>query len=358
MASSEFRVGTYKEFEQLLPYIAELGYNCVQMMAIMEHSYYASFGYQVTNFFAPSSRFGTPEDLKSLIDTAHSLGLYMIMDLVHSHASKNTADGLNGFDGTDQCFFRGTHPVWDSRLFAYDRWEVLRFLLSNLRFWIDVYNFDGYRFDGVTAMLLHNRSVGNLPTTYVEYFGPSIDCGALRYLTLANDMLHVLYPFVITIAEDASGFPCLCRPTSEGGVGFDFRLAMGLPDMWKSFMLTRDEFWEMGKITYELCNRRYNESTVAYVESHDQALVGDKTVAFWLMDKEMYTSMSILQPINLVVDRGIQLHKMIRLITFGLGGEAYLTFMGNEFGHPEWIDFPREGNQWRYEVLFLGFILR
>eukprot|EP01127_Copromyxa_protea_P013232 TRINITY_DN3545_c0_g1_i1.p1 TRINITY_DN3545_c0_g1~~TRINITY_DN3545_c0_g1_i1.p1 ORF type:complete len:708 (-),score=102.83 TRINITY_DN3545_c0_g1_i1:39-2129(-) len=345
MATEHQKIGSYKEFEvNLLPYIAEMGYNCIQLMAIMEHSYYASFGYQVTNFFAPSSRFGTPEDLKSLIDTAHSLGLYVLLDLVHSHASKNTLDGLNQFDGTDACYFNGTHSMWDSRLFAYDRWEVLRFLLSNLRYWIDTFRFDGFRFDGVTAMLLTNRSVGELPNDYNGYFGSQIDGDALRYLTLANHMLHELYPFIITIAEDATGFACLCRPTEEGGVGFDYRLGMGLPDKWKKLMVLKDEDWNMGSLTYELQNRRYHEKTVGYVESHDQALVGDKTMAFWLMDKEMYTEMSVLSPLTPVIDRGIQLHKMMRLITFALGGEAYLTFMGNEFGHPEWIDFPREGN--------------
>jgi len=353
MATEHEKIGTYKEFEEtVLPYISDLGYNCIQLMAVMEHSYYASFGYQVTNFFAPTSRCGTPEDLKSLVDKAHSLGITVLLDLVHSHASKNTEDGLNEFDGTDSCYFhsgpKGTHQMWDSRIFNYNSWEVLRFLLSNLRFWLDVYKFDGFRFDGVTAMILHNRSVGDLPNDYPGYFGPEIDGDALRYLTLANDMLHEIYPNVITIAEDATGFACLCRPTSEGGVGFDYRLGMGLPEKWKKLMKTKDEDWNMGSITYELGNRRHNEATVGYVESHDQALVGDKTIAFWLMDKDMYTHMSILQPFIPTIDRGIQLHKLIRLITCALGGEAYLTFMGNEFGHPEWIDFPREGNNDSY----------
>jgi 1,4-alpha-glucan branching enzyme len=348
MASPDQKIGTYLEFINLLPYIASTGYNCIQMMAVMEHSYYASFGYQVTNFFAASSRFGTPEELKQLIDHAHSLGLTVLLDLVHSHASKNTSDGLNSFDGSDSCHFlggtRGTHQLWDSRIFDYKAWEVIRFLLANLRYWIEEYHLDGFRFDGVTAMLLQSRAIGELPTDYNGYFGPAVDGDALRYLTLANDMLHELYPNIITIAEDAMGFACLCRPTAEGGVGFDFRLGMGLPDMWKKLMVVQDEAWNMGSICFELKNRRYHEKTIAYVESHDQALVGDKTIAFWLMDKEMYTNMSILSPPNLIVDRGIQLHKMIRLLTCAMGGEGYLTFMGNEFGHPEWIDFPREGN--------------
>jgi 1,4-alpha-glucan branching enzyme len=352
MATEQNGIGTYLQFCDLLPYIASTGYNCIQMMAVMEHSYYASFGYQVTNFFAPSSRFGTPEDLKKLIDLAHSYGLTVLLDLVHSHASKNTNDGLNSFDGSGACHFlegeKGTHSIWDSRIFNYDSWEVMRFLLANLRYWIEVFRFDGFRFDGVTTMLLESRAIGDLPRSYDAYFGSGIDTSALRYLTLANDMLHELYPNIITIAEDAMGFACLCCPTSDGGVGFDYRLGMGIPDMWKKLMLVQDEHWNMGSICYELKNRRYQEKTVAYVECHDQALVGDKTIAFWLMDKEMYTGMSILQSPSLITDRGIQLHKLIRLVTFCMGGESYLTFMGNEFGHPEWIDFPREGNNESY----------
>uniref|UniRef100_A0A6B2KY18 1,4-alpha-glucan branching enzyme n=1 Tax=Arcella intermedia TaxID=1963864 RepID=A0A6B2KY18_9EUKA len=349
MASQEGKIGTYKEFTQkMLPYIADMGYNCVQLMAIMEHTYYASFGYQVTNFFASSSRYGTPNELKELIDTAHALGITVLLDVIHSHASKNSEDGLNYFDGTDKGYFKGSHPIWDSRLFNYESWEVLRFLLSNLRFWIDEYHFDGFRFDGITAMLLNNRAVGDIPQDYEGYFGAAIDPDALRYLTMANFILHEFYPDIITVAEDATGFATLCRPCDEGGVGFDYRLALGMPDKWKKQMLIKDEDWDMGSITFELSNRRWKEATVSYVESHDQALVGDKTIAFWLMDKEMYTGMSVLQPMNHIVDRGIQLHKMIRLVTFGLGGEGYLTFMGNEFGHPEWIDFPREGNGWSF----------
>jgi 1,4-alpha-glucan branching enzyme len=353
MATEEPRIGTYKEFiKNVLPQVRELGYNCVQLMAIMEHAYYASFGYQVTSFFAPSSRFGTPEDLKELIDTAHGMEISVFLDVVHSHASRNVNDGLNQFDGTDHCYFhegpRGYHPIWDSRLFNYGHWEVQRFLLSNLRYWVDEFHFDGFRFDGVTAMLYHHHGVGKTPMTYEEYFGSEVDHEALLYLTLANDMLHTLYPNIITIAEEVSGFATLCRPTEEGGCGFDYRLAMGIPDKWIELMKTKDEDWNMGSITFTLTNRRWKEEAIAYCESHDQAMVGDKTLAFWLMDKEMYTEMTILKPPTLTIERGLALHKMIRLITLGLGGEGYLNFMGNEFGHPEWIDFPREGNGWSY----------
>ncbi|KIY50326.1 glycoside hydrolase family 13 protein [Fistulina hepatica ATCC 64428] len=351
ISSPEGRICTYKEFTQnVLPRIKDLGYNVIQLMAIMEHAYYASFGYQVTSYFAASSRYGTPEELKELVDTAHGMGLTVLLDIVHSHACKNVLDGLNQFDGTDHLYFhgggKGQHELWDSRLFNYGSYEVLRFLMSNLRFWMEEYQFDGFRFDGVTSMMYIHHGIGTgFSGGYHEYFGPSADQEAIVYLMLANDAMHELYSNVITIAEDVSGMPLLCQPVDVGGVGFDYRLAMAIPDMWiKLLKHKRDDEWEMGNIMHTLTNRRHGEKSIAYCESHDQALVGDKTLAFWLMDKEMYTHMSDLTPMTPVIARGIALHKMIRLLTHSLGGEGYLNFEGNEFGHPEWLDFPREGN--------------
>ncbi|KAH8988533.1 glycoside hydrolase [Lactarius akahatsu] len=334
----------------ILPRIKALGYNTIQLMAIMEHAYYASFGYQVTSFFAASSRFGTPEDLKELIDTAHGLGLTVLLDVVHSHACKNVLDGLNLFDGTDHLYFhegsRGRHELWDSRLFNYGSHEVLRFLLSNLRFWIEEYQFDGFRFDGVTSMMYVHHGIGTgFSGGYHEYFGGGVDQEGVIYLMLANDAMHALFPNIITIAEDVSGMPLLSAPTDIGGIGFDYRLSMAIPDKWiKLLKHVADDAWDVGDIVHTLTNRRHLEKSIAYAESHDQALVGDKTIAFWLMDKEMYTNMSKLTEMTTIISRGLALHKMIRLIVHGLGGEGYLNFEGNEFGHPEWLDFPREGN--------------
>jgi 1,4-alpha-glucan branching enzyme len=354
MAQEEAKVGTFAEFrERILPRIAAAGYTAIQLMAVAEHPYYGSFGYHVSNFFAVSSRFGTPEDFKALVDAAHGLGLCVLLDLVHSHAVKNTVEGLGGLDGTDHQYFhagpRGRHPAWDSLLFDYSQTEVLRFLLSNVAYWLEEFRVDGFRFDGVTSMLYRDHGLGRVFSGYGEYFGGNIDPDALTYLQLANTLAHEIRPDAITIAEDVSGMPGTARPVAEGGLGFDYRLAMGIPDHWiKLIKEQRDEDWRLGHIFHVLSDRRATEAHVAYAESHDQALVGDKTLAFRLMDAEMYWNMSRLTT-SLVVDRGVALHKIIRLLTFALGGSAWLNFMGNEFGHPEWVDFPREGNGFSYQ---------
>ena len=347
MAQEDGKVGTYKEFtDNVLPKIKDLGYNVIQLMAIQEHPYYASFGYHVSNFYAPTSRFGTPDELRELVNTAHKMGIAVIMDVVHSHSVKNRDEGLAEFDGTD-IYFKGWHPAWDPRLFDYGRIEVKRFLASNLKYWLEEFHFDGFRFDGVTSMLYHHHGHTSF-MNYDDYFNDAVNHDAVLYLQIANSVIHEIKPAAISICEDMSGTPGACRLIQDGGIGFDYRLAMGLPDYWTTLLETQqDENWQMGDMFYNLTNRRYRESTIAYAESHDQALVGDKTLAFWLMDKEMYTGMSVFTQ-SMIIDRGIALHKMIRFITLVLGGEGYLNFMGNEFGHPEWIDFPREGNGWSY----------
>jgi 1,4-alpha-glucan branching enzyme len=354
MATEEHRVGTFDEFtKNVLPRIRDLGYNAIQLMAIMEHPYYGSFGYHVSNFYAVSSRFGTPEELKTLIDTAHGLGLLVVMDMIHSHSVKNVNEGLNKFDGTEYQYFhagpRGQHVAWDSLLFDYSKYEVQRFLLSNVRFWLEEYHFDGFRFDGVTSMMYHDHGLGKAFSSYDDYFGGNVDNDAVAYLQLANDVAHAVNPNSITIAEDVSGMVGLARKVSEGGLGFDYRLAMGVPDYWIKILKERkDEEWELSEVWHTLLNRRQGEKHIGYAESHDQSLVGDKTLAFWLMDKDMYWHMDNTSQ-NIVIDRGVALHKMIRLITFSLAGEGYLNFMGNEFGHPEWVDFPRDGNNFSYQ---------
>ena len=353
MAQEEGKVGTYREFAQyVLPRVKKAGYNAIQLMAIMEHPYYGSFGYQVSNFFAASSWFGKPEDLKYLVNKAHKMGIRVLLDVVHSHAVKNTAEGINMFDGTTWQFFhdgeKGDHPAWGTKCFNYGKDEVIHFLLSNLKFWMTEYHFDGFRFDGITSMLYHDHGLGTDFNDNSKYFSVNTHTEAITYLQLANELIRQVNPNAVTIAEDMSGMPGMCLPIEDGGVGFDYRLGMGLPDMWiRTVKEKSDEQWEIGKMWGDMCLRRPGENTVAYVESHDQALVGDKTMIFRLADANMYTDMN-KDCHNPVIDRAIALHKMIRLFTLAGGGEAYLNFMGNEFGHPEWIDFPREGNGWSF----------
>lgn len=352
MALEKEDVGSYKDFEKnMLPRIKREGYNTIQLMAIAEHPYYGSFGYQVSNFFAPSSWYGENDDLKSLINTAHQMGLNVIMDLVHSHAVKNTIEGINLFDGTEYQFFHegdeGNHPDWDSKLFDYNKPEVCHFLLSNIKYWIEEFHFDGFRFDGVTSMIYKNHGRGENFDNYSKYFSMNTDIEAINYLQLANELIREVKKNAITIAEDMSAMPGMCLPISDGGIGFDYRLAMGMPDFWEKALEKRDEDWDMGRMWYELSTSRPSEARISYVESHDQALVGSKTTIFRLADSAMYWDME-KKTHNIVIDRAIALHKMIRWITISMGAEGYLNFMGNEFGHPEWIDFPREGNNFSF----------
>ncbi len=354
MAAEEEKVGTFEEFRlNVLPKVAELGYDTLQIMALQEHPYYGSFGYQVANFFALSSRFGTPEEFKALVDDAHGLGIAVVMDIVHSHSVDNEAEGLGMFDGKEDLYFytgwQGRHPAWGSRCFDYGKDETKYFLLSNCKYWMEEYHIDGFRFDGVTSMLYWDHGLEKAFVGYENYFNQGVDDNAIAYLALANILIHEMNEDAFTIAEDVSGMAGLAAPIAQGGVGFDFRMSMGVADNWiKWIKELSDDQWSMGEMWWQLTNKRKDEKTISYAECHDQAMVGDKTIAFRLMDAEMYTSMN-KESQSPVVDRGMALHKMIRLVTMATCGNGYLTFMGNEFGHPEWIDFPREGNGWSYK---------
>ena len=354
MSQDKEGIGTYREFaDNVLPRVRDLGYNTIQLMAIQEHPYYGSFGYQVTNFFAAAHWYGDPNDLKYLVNKAHKLNIRVLLDVVHSHACPNVGEGLHLLDGTEDQYFlpgdQGWHPSWGTKLFNYGRPEVLHFLLSNLKFWQTEYHFDGFRFDGVTSMIYHDHGMGSAFTNYDMYFNMNTDLESLNYLQLANELIHEVNPNATTVSEDMSGMPGMCLPIEQGGIGFDYRLAMGEPDYWiKLLKDIRDEDWNMNALWHEMTTRRPQEKVIGYCESHDQALVGDKTIIFRMADAEMYTGM-MKDYHSLTMDRAIELHKIIRLYTMSLGGNGYLNFMGNEFGHPEWIDFPREGNGWSYK---------
>ena len=351
MSSQEAKISSYHEFQEtVLPRIKALGYNTIQLMAIQEHPYYGSFGYQVSNFFAPSFRFGTPEELMALIDTAHGMGISVILDIIHSHAVKNEKEGIGCFDGSDHLYThhgeKGHHKVWDSRCFDYGKPETVHFLLSNLKYWLEKFHFDGFRFDGVTSMCYFDHGLGVDFLEYAQYFNENVDEDAITYLTLANKLAREIRPDVMTIAEDVSGMPGMAFPVEQGGIGFDYRMSMGIADYWVKTLKTKsDDDWNVGEIYFKMTDKRPEEQTISYAECHDQALVGDKTMIFRMIDRKMYDSMSVLTP-DMTVDRGVALHKLIRLVTLTLCSGGYLNFMGNEFGHPEWIDFPREGNGW------------
>ena len=210
-----------------------------------------------------------------MVDAAHKDNIRVIIDIVHSHASNNVNDGINRFDGTDHCYShagsRGHHTAWDSMIFDMSKYEVVRFLLSNLAWYLEEYRVDGFRFDAVTSMMYLHHGIGvGFSGSYPEYFGLHIDIDSIAYLMLANKLIHTLLPSAITIAEDVSGMPTLCRSIIDGGIGFDYRLSMFIPDMWiKNLKEISDEDWNMGHLTHSLTNRRWREKCVAYAESHD-----------------------------------------------------------------------------------------
>lgn len=354
MALEAERVGTWTEFQHyILPKIIDAGYNTIQLMAVQEHPYYGSFGYHVSSFFAPSSRFGTPEDLKALIDAAHTNGIRVLMDIIHSHCVKNEVEGLSRFDGTLYQFFhdgpKGMHRLWDSRCFDYGKPMVRKFLLSNLRYWIEEFHVDGFRFDGVTSMVFTDHGLDRAFVSYDDYFGPDVDLDALNYLYTANRLVHECRSDAVTIAEDVSGYPGLAAGIDAGGYGFDFRFAMGIADFWiKMVKETRDEEWPLGFLWHELTNHRPEEATISYAECHDQALVGDQTLMMRLMGPRIYTDMH-KDHAGIETFRAVALHKMIRLVTLATANAGYLNFMGNEFGHPEWVDFPSQQNHFSFK---------
>ena len=260
MAQEREGVGTYDEFTKLiLPRIKEAGYNTVQLMAVAEHPYYGSFGYHVSNFFAPSSRFGTPEELKRLIDTAHTLGMAVVMDLVHAHYVKNINEGIDRLDGSDHHYSKageaGYQPHWDSRIFDYGKGGVEHFLLSNVKYWLDEFRFDGFRFDGVTSMIYRHHGYVDFDCRE-RFFDDGVDTDAMTYLALANRLAHEFRPSAVTIAEEVSGMPGICIPIDDGGTGFDYRLGMAIPDFWIRMLKDiPDEEWNIWEMWNVLTDR-------------------------------------------------------------------------------------------------------
>lgn len=341
--------GTYLDFaNNILPRIKKGGYTCVQLMGILEHPLYRSFGYQVSNYFAPCSRFGTPDDCKQMIDAAHALGLSVILDIPHAHACANTEQGLYQYDGTPY-FFMDKINQWGTPSFDFSNEMTRRFLLSNLRYWLEEYHVDGFRFDAVGNMLYKDFGVDdNFSHTGRCFYGkdgkPRTNNEGELYIALANHLIHEINPKGISIAEEFSGMPGLTCLPKDGGLGFDARFAMGIPDYWEKFIKKPQD---LGSMWYEMNNHRPYDHTISYVECHDQCINGHDAMIWRLLGDDMYNAM-LMETETWKVSRGLAFYRLMRLITLATADKGYLNFMGNEFGHPEWLDAEEHAHrQWR-----------
>lgn len=334
--------GTYEYFaRKVLPRIAEGGYTAVQLMGIAEHPLYKSFGYQVSSYFAPSSRFGTPDEFKTLVDEAHRLGLAVYLDITHSHSCPNTEQGLARYDTTNY-FFHKKKTQWATLSFDYGLEATRRFLLSNCRWWMEEFKVDGFRFDAVGNMIYTDHGLGDdfshVGRCFYGAGGTSrLDENGVLYLSLANTLVHELAPEAFTVAEEFSGAPGMSCAPEQGGLGFDRRFAMGIPDYWAKFIRGEGSGTSMGMLWHEMTNRRWYDKTVSYTECHDQCINGDDAFIWRLIGDDMYEHMSMFSN-SWKNSRGVALHKLMRFVTLATAGQGWLNFMGNEFGHPEWID--------------------
>ncbi|KAI8557559.1 hypothetical protein RHMOL_Rhmol04G0020000 [Rhododendron molle] len=334
----EPKIASFNDFtEKVLPYVKEAGYNVIQLIGLVEHKDYFTIGYRVTNLYAVSSRYGTPDDFKRLVDEAHGLGLLVFLDIVHSYSAADEMVGLSLFDGSNDCFFhtgkRGHHKFWGTRMFKYGDVDVLHFLLSNLNWWVVEYHIDGLQFHSLASMIYTHNGFASLSGDMEEYCNQYVDKDALMYLILANEILHALHPKIITIAEDATLYPGLCEPTSQGGLGFDYFVNLSASEMWSSLLgNVPDCDWNMSKIVSTLIGNKHSaDKMLLYAENHNQSISGGCSFGEILLGEPREHASDRKASIL----RGSSLHKMIRLISFTIGGHAYLNFMGNEFGHPK-----------------------
>ena len=335
-------VGSFRLFaEEVLPRIARAGYTAVQLMGVPEHPLYKSFGYQVSSYFAPTSRCGTPDDFRLLVDTAHGLGLRVILDIPHSHSCPNTEQGMARYDGSPY-LFAAKDNQWGTASFDYGQKMTRRLLLSNCHYWMEEYRVDGFRFDAVGNMIYVDHGFGDDFSHvgrcfHTENGEPRGDEDGILYLALANTLIHELSAPALSIAEEFSGMPGMTSPPEHGGLGFDYRFAMGVPDYWAKFIKGQEEGLELGQLWHEMTNHRPYERTINYVECHDQSINGKDAMIWRLMGDEMYTGMALPQQ-SWNISRGLALYKLMRLITLSTAHCGYLSFMGAEFGHPEWLD--------------------
>ena len=246
---------TYRELiDQLVPYVVDMGYTHVEFMPVMEHPFYGSWGYQITGYFAPTSRFGTPQDFMALVDAFHAAGVGVLLDWVPSHFP-NDPHGLDRFDGTHLYEHadprKGFHPDWKSNIFNYGRYEVRSFLISNARFWVDRYHADGLRVDAVASMLYldYSRKEGEwIPNQH----GGNENLEAISLLKEFNEAIYSDFPGAMTIAEESTSFSGVSRPTYTGGLGFGQKWMMG----WMHDAL---EYFKEDPI-----HRRYHQNAITF----------------------------------------------------------------------------------------------
>ncbi|CAL5392773.1 unnamed protein product [Camellia sinensis] len=353
ISGSEPKIASFNDFtEKVLPHVKDAGYNVIQLIGLVEHKDYFTIGYRATNLFAVSSRYGTPDDFKRLVDEAHGLGLLVFLDIVHSYSAADEMVGLSLFDGSNDCYFhtgkRGYHKFWGTRMFKYGDIDVLHFLLSNLNWWVVEYQIDGFQFHSLASMIYTHNGFASFTGDMEEYCNQYVDKDALIYLILANEILHALHPSIITIAEDATLYPGLSEPTSLGGLGFDYFVNLSASEMWSSLLENvPDSDWSMSKIVSTLVGNRHSaDKMLLYAENHNQSISGGRSFAEILFGETMEHASDK----RALLFRGCSLHKMIRLITFTIGGHAYLNFMGNEFGHPKRVEFPMESNNFSFSL--------
>jgi 1,4-alpha-glucan branching enzyme len=260
---------------RLVPYVKGLGFTHIELLPIAEHPYEPSWGYQVSHFYAPTSRLGRPEELMEFVDICHEAGIGVILDWVAGHFPKD-AHALAWFDGTHLFEHadprKGEHPDWGTLIFNYGRHEVENFLIANALFWLEIYHFDGLRVDAVASMLYLDYSRPAYGGWIPNVHGGKENLEAIEFLKHTNSVLHARYPGILMIAEESTSWPNVSRPTDQGGLGFGFKWNMGwMHDTLAYFSVPPDERkWHHGKLTFSLVYA-FNENFVLSL-SHDEVV--------------------------------------------------------------------------------------
>jgi len=318
---------TYNSYQQItermVPYVKDMGFTHIELMPVMEHPFDGSWGYQGTGFFAPTSRFGSPEDFMAMVDAFHEAGIGVILDWVPSHFPYD-AHGLFMFDGTHTYEYadmrKGFHPDWNSYIFNYKRGEVKSFLISSARFWFDKFHIDGIRVDAVSSMLKLNYS-RNEGQWEPNEFGGNGNIEAIAFIKELNETIYRDFPDVQTIAEEATDWPGVCRPTFQGGLGFGMKWMMG----WMHDTL---DYFKMDPIFRKHHQNKFAFSMMYYYDenfmlplSHDEVVHGKSPMIYKMPGDEW--------------QKFANLRLLYTYMFTHPGGK--LLFMGDEFGQTtEW----------------------